>query len=241
MHLLGLFAHPDDEAFAAGALIALAVRDGARVTIACATRGESGSSRSTLDGMLGDVRSRELAASCSALGADPPVFLDLRDGGLDRASAASAVGKLLRRLKPDVVVTLGDDGAYGHRDHIALTGGLADAVASLDTPPRVLHAQFPRGMFEPVWRALRRVAPSPVVDTIQLGADIRHADLRVDVAPVRDAKLAAIAAHASQLIDGDPRSFLRRGLIDRLLDAEHYRVASGPALPDGAGSMFAGL
>jgi len=241
MHLLGLFAHPDDEAFAAGALMALAARGGAKVTIACATRGECGSSRSTIGGMLGDVRSRELAASCAALGAEPPVFLDLPDGKVDSKGAASAVASLLRRLAPDVVVTLGDDGAYGHRDHIALTRGLADAVAGMAEPPRVLHAQFPRGMFEPVWRALRRLVPSPVADTVDLGCNVGRSDLRVDVAPVRAAKLAAISAHASQLVDGDPHSFLRRGLIDRLLDTEHYRVASGPALPVGADSVFAGL
>ena len=48
------------------------------------------------------------------------------DGDLDQADPAEIMGRLaaqLRRLRPQVVVTFGPDGSYGHPDHI---GGLVD-------------------------------------------------------------------------------------------------------------------
>jgi LmbE family N-acetylglucosaminyl deacetylase len=41
-HLVVVVAHPDDETFGCGSLIAQASADGARVRVICATRGEAG-------------------------------------------------------------------------------------------------------------------------------------------------------------------------------------------------------
>ena len=66
---------------------------------------------------------------------------------------------------------------------------------------------------------------------------VRPADYRVDTSAFREQKLASIAAHRTQLLDDDPRSFLLPGLIERLLDEERFHHASGPPL----GEPFAGL
>lgn len=229
--LLGLFPHPDDEGYSAGGLLASCVLSGAQVYVVCATRGEG----------HGDpaLRSAELAAACAALGLpEPPRFLDLPDGGLEPiADGPARIAALLDALGPDVVVCLGRDGAYGHRDHLALTRWIQAAAAG--RPLRVLHAAFPRDLFAPVRRAMRRFRPELIGFRGPLG--VAPADLVLDIRPVRDRKLAAIAAHRSQLPPEGPLCFLRPGLVERLLDEERFTLAAGPPLPAGANDPFAGL
>jgi len=50
-----------------------------------------------------------------------------------------------------------------------------------------------------------------------------------------------VKAHRSQLDRGDPRSFLRPGLLDALLSEEWFTVEAGPPVPPGASDVFAGL
>lgn len=223
--LLAFFAHPDDEAFAAGGLIAFAARAGAKVFVVSATRGELGSRRgkAASPDALGFVRAHELGASCRILGAADPRFLGLRDGAVEPEAAAASLAALLSDIGPDLIVTFGADGAYGHRDHLACT----DAVARLAPLAPVLHAVFPRGIFAPVCRALRRF---DIVDLRpdRLGVDREAVDLLLPLdAELAGRKREALGAHVSQLDDGDPRSFLRLGLIDPLLREEWYTLASG--------------
>ena len=124
--VVGVFPHPDDEAYAAGGLLAHCAAAGAAVEVVCATRGERGSDRNSTtpsQPALAAQRTGELAASCRALGIAPPVVLDLPDGGLAAAhrSAVVLVVRQLQRLQPHVVVTLGNDGVYGNLDHLAWT------------------------------------------------------------------------------------------------------------------------
>ncbi|MCL6567493.1 MAG: PIG-L family deacetylase, partial [Meiothermus silvanus] len=82
--LLAVFAHPDDEAFSSGGTLAHYAALGARVVVACATRGEAGQIKDpALQGVsdLGKVREEELARACAALGLEPPVFLGFHDSG----------------------------------------------------------------------------------------------------------------------------------------------------------------
>jgi len=51
-------------------------------------------------------------------------LLDYHDQELDRANPREVIGAIvehLRRVHPDVVITFGPDGAYGHPDHIAIS------------------------------------------------------------------------------------------------------------------------
>jgi N-acetyl-1-D-myo-inositol-2-amino-2-deoxy-alpha-D-glucopyranoside deacetylase len=249
MRVLALFPHPDDEAYAAGGLLAHCAAAGAAVRLVCATRGERGSDRSggvAPGPALAALRTRELEQSCAALGIGRPRFLDLPDGalGAHHAAGAALVAAQLRDHRPHLVVTLGPDGAYGHLDHTAFTAMVGDAMRAAAAPPsRLLHALFPRALFAPLWRALSRRRPPPVapIDPATLGVEATAADLRLDTGAHRARKLAAIAAHRSQLAGGDPFSFLLPGLIEPLLDEEWYAVAHGPALPAGAADPFAGL
>ncbi|WP_428266037.1 PIG-L family deacetylase [Haliangium sp.] len=254
--VLGLFAHPDDEVLAAG-LLALAARAGAAVGVVCATAGEAGEVREPerfAGQALAEVRRHELVRSCAALGAGAPVVLGLPDGDLDGLGDDALAGALaphLSELGPaDVTVTLGLDGAYGHRDHIALSRAASAAVAARrrECQPRLLLVEHPAGMFKRLWRTMRRVRPGLIAGALaarDLGRQAAQVDLRVDVSDVWPAKRAAIAAHASQLVDGRPESFLTPALDAaawaHLAAQEWYRVAAGPALPAGARDPFAGL
>lgn len=256
MRVLGVFAHPDDEAFAAGGLLAMAAQRGAAVTIACASRGEQGARAGAADSddrPLAEVRAAELTASCRALGAGPPVFLDLPDGALDRVDAATGqtrTARVLAAVRPHLVVTMGPDGAYGHLDHLACTRWVRAAVAALapDARPRLLLAVFPAGMFAPVWRRLRRIRGVPIapdLDASMFGVAAADAQLRLDIDAVAGQKRAAMAAHRSQLPGGDPLRLLAPALTPAsaawLLQEEWYVHADGPPLPPGARGALAGL
>src|SRR5688572_25424405 len=117
--LLVVVAHPDDETFGTGSVIAAAAVAGARVVVCCATRGEAGedtSGTTTSAEELARVREAELRAAAAVLGADEVVLLDFADSGLngampDRALAAvdleEVVAQLvpvIQRVQPDVVV-----------------------------------------------------------------------------------------------------------------------------------------
>lgn len=212
--LLGIFAHPDDELFAA-ALLASEARAGRAVTVVCATRGEAGRSWIDIDEPLADRRSAELVASCEALGLGEPACLDLPDGELaGRADDLEyAIRDQLAQLQPTAVVTTGADGIYGHPDHIAVTRAV-ERVADCE----LLRAAFPVGLFEPLRAALAKL-PGLELARTRLGIDRAAVDRVVDVAPVAHAKRRAIACHRSQLRGGQ---FLSRQITEHITRVEWY-------------------
>lgn len=244
--LLACFPHPDDETYAAGGLLAWCADHGIAVRLLCATRGEAGFDRHgrlTPGPALAAARSEELAAACAALGIEAPRFADLPDGGLatvDRGAARAVLAAELAAFAPQVVVSLGRDGAYGHRDHLAWTALVEAAVRAEPRPLRLLHAAFARGHLAPLHRLAQRAgAIDDGITADMLGVDTAAVDWRLDVRPYAERKLAACAAHGSQL-DCRPGSFFRR-LLEPLLVEEWYVGAAGPPLPAGAADPFAGL
>jgi LmbE family N-acetylglucosaminyl deacetylase len=122
-----VLAHPDDESLGTGGVLARCAAEGVATYVVTATRGERGrfgdSSPSPGPEIVGRAREAELLAAARELGVREVTFLDYLDGALDRADADQATTRIaghLRRVKPQVVVTFGPDGAYGHPDHIAI-------------------------------------------------------------------------------------------------------------------------
>ena len=147
--IMGVFAHPDDEVFCAGGTIASYTITGDETMIVSATRGEAGQIRDTTvatRASLGRAREAELRASCRCLGVEHVRLLDHRDGTLqrlDRAAFVAEIGVLLDEFEPDVVVTFGPDGLYGHPDHVAVGEAVTQATASRGHA-RLYHSYFPR-------------------------------------------------------------------------------------------------
>ncbi len=246
LRIMAVIAHPDDEAYSCAGLLAMAAEGGAVVSVVAATRGEAGRDREgiiTPGPTLARLRTVELGISCRAIGVQPPIFLDLPDGGLhDNLELEFRLKDIFTRLKPNVVVTLGEDGAYGHLDHLAVTDAVTRLVGDMPKRkrPRLLYVQFPKGLFGKVRAYMNRAMPAMLGSTTT-GIDPADADIILDIRQWRGNKLNALAAHRSQLKVGDPKSFLVPGLAECLLDTEMYTCVAGPALPRGATTPLDGI
>ena len=139
--LMAVLAHPDDESLGIGGTLAKYASEGVDVFLLTATRGDNGHYRgySTADrqhpgsSALAKIRETELRAAAAELGVREVSLLDYRDQHLDRADpreAVAAIARHLRRVQPQVVVTFGPDGAYGHPDHVAISQFTTAAVVA---------------------------------------------------------------------------------------------------------------
>ncbi len=164
--ILAVFAHPDDESFCAGGTLAKYAAEGAEIMVVSATRGEAGQIRDVRAATrytLGQVRECELRLACTRLGIRHAVCLDYGDGTLKAVDSEALTGdimRIVREFRPNVVITFGPDGAYGHPDHVAIGEATTtactlarDAAAFPDqiteglaphTPEATFHCHFPR-------------------------------------------------------------------------------------------------
>jgi LmbE family N-acetylglucosaminyl deacetylase len=144
LRLMAVFAHPDDESLATGSLLARYAAEGVETYLVTATRGERGWAGPPEDdpgpAALGSLREAELMAAADILGLREVNFLGYTDGDLDAADHQEATARIvahLRRVRPQVVVTFGPNGAYGHPDHIAISQlALAAIVCATDAAYR---------------------------------------------------------------------------------------------------------
>jgi LmbE family N-acetylglucosaminyl deacetylase len=133
--ILSVWAHPDDEGYCCGGLMAAAIDRGQRVVVVTATRGELGSTDETRwpsGRSLAEIRTRELANCLGELGISEHVWLDYPDGGCADVDPAEAIARLrviAEEVHPDTVLTFGPDGATYHPDHIAVSNWTTEAVA----------------------------------------------------------------------------------------------------------------
>lgn len=130
--LLGVWAHPDDEAFLSAALMARVRDRGERVVVATATRGEHGTDDpvSWPPARLAALRAGELARSLAAVDVHEHRWLGHRDGTLahvSRTTAVEQVAGLVEEVRPDTIVTFGPDGMTGHGDHRAVSSWVTSA------------------------------------------------------------------------------------------------------------------
>lgn len=124
--LLGVWAHPDDEAYLSAGLMARTVDSGGRVVVVTATAGEHGTSDPDAwpPIRLAALRRHEMRASLAALGVREHHWLGHPDGACDNVddeSAVRAIGALIDEVRPDTIVTFGPDGMTGHADHQAVS------------------------------------------------------------------------------------------------------------------------
>lgn len=139
--LLCVFAHPDDESLGVGGTLAKYAADGVDIHLVTATRGEHGWFGSPQEkpdpGVLGKIREEELRAAANVLGIREVHFLNYIDGFLDEAKPLEVISKIaahIRRVKPQVVITFGPDGGYGHPDHIAISQFTTAAITGAADP-----------------------------------------------------------------------------------------------------------
>lgn len=137
--ILGVWAHPDDEAYLSAALMAAARRNGQRVFVVTATKGEAG----TWDEArwptpkMGEIREAELLRCLEILGVAEHEWLDVYDGTANQVLLEDGVAKVLpffEAVQPDTVLTFGPEGMTGHEDHKAVSGWTTEAFARAAKP-----------------------------------------------------------------------------------------------------------
>ena len=164
--LLGVFAHPDDETFCAGGTFARYAGQGAEIMVVSATRGQAGQIRDAAAGTrrtIGAVREAELRLACERLGITQVRCLDHVDGTLADAGFPALVDEVagvIGEFRPDVVITFGPDGGYGHPDHVTISAATTaacqraagpgpgpgrTAARPAGRPPRLYYRCFPPG------------------------------------------------------------------------------------------------
>lgn len=142
--ILAVWAHPDDETFTCGGLMAAASDAGQRVVCATATAGEHGTGDAERwpPARLAQVRRWESAAAMAVLGVAEHEIAGLPDGGLrERTDDGLAwVSRLFDEVQPDTVITFDRDGGTFHPDHIAVHGWVTEAWERRGRPCRLLYA-----------------------------------------------------------------------------------------------------
>jgi len=202
--LVGVWAHPDDEAYLSAGLMARMADAGRSVTVVTATRGEKGTDDPAHHGSAAFAARREdeLRASLAELGVTDVRLLGLGDGNCDLVpdtDAVASIGAVLAQVRPDVVVTFGPDGITGHPDHRAVSRWTTEAwrrhgsgdlrYATMTHGYIAQHAELHTrlGAFD----EFGLDGPASVGDDELVAAyDLSDAEL--------DRKRRALAAHASQ-------------------------------------------
>ncbi|MFQ5612042.1 MAG: PIG-L family deacetylase [Anaerolineae bacterium] len=274
--ILAAFAHPDDEVFGQGGTLARYAAEGVSVTLVCATRGEVGEISDpalATPETLPQVREAELRCACRALGISDPILLGYRDSGMagtadndhpqafcniEAGEVVPRLVGLIRRLRPQVVLTFDPDGGYGHPDHVAIHRHTVAAFQAAPDPARypdqgppwqparLFYSTPPRSLFLEIKERLIAHGVDPrELERLEEDArgwpdDLINASL--DISPQIEVKWAAFACHRTQF--GEDNLFRRIPEPDlkQLLSREHFALAwpepaPGLRLPD----LFAGL
>jgi LmbE family N-acetylglucosaminyl deacetylase len=150
--LLAVFAHADDE-WVIGPLLARYAREGADVYLAIVTRGEKWAPQTDLapGDEIAAVRAEEARCAAEALGIHPPVQFSFDDGSLGQrvtppwttlSRVEEELGALFAQLRPDVVITWGPDGGYGHTEH-RLVGAVVTKLVQQGVEGAPEHLLYP--------------------------------------------------------------------------------------------------
>lgn len=226
LKMMAVLAHPDDESLGVGGTLAKYAAEGVEVFLVTATRGDRGRYRGfrTEDpqhpgpSKLADIREAELRAAARALGLREVSLLDFHDQNLDGTNPREAIAAIvqhIRRVKPQVVVTFGPEGAYGHPDHVAIsqfttaaTVVAADSAFRIDGvqagPPHAVSKLYYIAWPESAWKAYQAAFRKliSIVDGVE-----RHAipwpdweiTTVIDTRSVWSTVWRAISCHESQI------------------------------------------
>lgn len=198
--ILSVWAHPDDEAYLCGGIMAMAAAAGSRVVCVTATRGELGVTdpdRWPPD-RLAEIREVELATCLGILGVTEHHWLGYPDGGcadVGLNEGAERIATLVAAVRPDTVLTFAADGQTGHLDHIAVHHWTVEAVRRVGCGSLHVVANTAAWMEE--------FLPKMVELNVLMGDPPQPwtGELSIDVplsGPVLAQKLRALAAQASQ-------------------------------------------
>lgn len=196
--ILVVFAHPDDETFATGTFTKLSA-NGKRIQLVYATSGDAGGDR-TGQGLKGDAlgrhRESEMVQASQILNVSAePLFLRYPDGFVrdNWDSILADVESIMQQTQPEIVITFGPDGYYGHRDHLAISQIAERAFDGLGISSNLLHVAIPRSLDNLIVQAGGGSRYNPVED--------KYITYIVNVRGQIEQRIGAMEAHASQFDD----------------------------------------
>jgi mycothiol S-conjugate amidase len=277
--LLAVHAHPDDESSKGAGSTAKYAAEGIHTVLVCCTGGEEGDilnpamDTPEVRGSLAEVRRRELEAAAAIIRYDEVIMLGYRDSGMPDSEAnanprcfanapldeeVGALVAILRRARPQVVVTYGDDQeGYPHPDHLRVHEVTMAALAASGDPSAHPEAGAPWAVSKVYYSAWSRARVLATHEKfLELGMESPFDDgwfkrpsqddritTRVDIADYADVRPRALVAHATQV---DPTSKFWFGLPPEVARTVHpyddYILASSTVpttTPEN--DLFAGL
>ena len=267
--LLLVHAHPDDETINNGSTMAKYISEGAQVTLITCTRGDEGEVlipelshlASNQKDELGSHREIELANAMAALGVTDYRFLGApekkwRDSGMmdtepnkrsdvfwqaDLDEAASYLVKVIREIKPQVLITYDEIGGYGHPDHIQ-AHRVAMRGAELAADPSFGEGE-PWDISKIYWNTMpRSVLAEGMAKMKEIGSDFFGAEsvddlpfakpdevvtTMIDGTAFIDQKMAAMKAHPTQIELDGPFFALSNQLGNQVWGNEYYTLVKG--------------
>jgi LmbE family N-acetylglucosaminyl deacetylase len=227
--VLGVWAHPDDDIYLSSGLMAAAVGQGQRVVDVTATRGEGGSMDEERwpSETMGEVRTEEMYRSLRILGVKEHRFLDgLLDVDMQTPldeSGAGQVEEIVREVQPNTILTFGPDGMTGHEGHKSINRWATGAFRTAAPPGSSLYYATNTPAWADEWvpklQQFNIFLPGtpPVTPEDQIALRFALDDA------MRDLKLKAISAHASQ-VEGLIYVFGDEG-FKRAFAEESFRLA----------------
>ena len=267
--MLLVHAHPDDETINNGATMAMYAKSGVGVTLVTCTRGEEGEvlvpdlahlASSQTDG-LGKHRETELANAMSELGVIDHRFLGApdkkwRDSGMmgtepnnradvfwqaDLDEAAGYLVKIIREVKPQVLVTYDEMGGYGHPDHIqahraAMRGAELAADANFGTGEpweisKIYWNTMPKSVIAEGMAKMKEIGSdffgAENVDDLPFAKPDELVTTLIDGTKYIDEKMAAMKAHPTQIELDGPFFALSNSLGNEVWGHEYYTLVKG--------------
>ena len=278
LSLLAVQPHPDDESIGTGGTLARYSAEGVRTTLVTATRGEVGEILDKeLDPKeaaprLASIREAELRNAVKILGVGELVFLGYEDSGMAglprnrepntfwQADEEEAIGRLIqvvRRVRPQVMVTQNEFGGYAHPDHIKTHRVAIGAFYyASDTnrfpggeafrPSKLYYSAFPKSVMKQLAEGIRKAGLEDFFSSNGEPPPFAVSDDRVttwlDVRPYIDKKVAAMRAHRTQIPEDSWFMKLNDVLGPQAWGTETFeRVRSSVDAPIPEHDLFAGL
>jgi LmbE family N-acetylglucosaminyl deacetylase len=222
-------AHPDDEVFSTGGIIAKYAAQGDRVVVVYGTSGEAGEmydeSRDPEEATprLGEIRQAESREALRLLGTEDVYFLGYRDSGMKDTDANKdpanfmnapldeAVERLvaiMRETHPQVVVTYDLDGGYGHPDHVMTNRVATEAFTRAHDegigPQKLYYSARSREGFREYVEGLRSMGLEiPWMrgdfNFDEYGVPDQDITAHIDISQVAALKKKALAVHRTQI------------------------------------------
>jgi len=218
--LMVVMPHPDDECFGSASTIARYSAEGATISLVTMTRGGAGLWNGRAAGdlrPLTDVRELELRDAAGELGVAFLEIFDYPDGALEKVEEVEAVrerfmGDIVRSLRshrPQVIVTFGPEGTYGHPDHKVVSRMTVQACTLSGEPLAYELEALALGLSP--WSPSKlyfQTATTMAVELLQLPPQ-PPITTRVSIRGFEEAKLRAFARHRTQTQEWEPlRKFI---------------------------------